>query len=233
MFGDLRVDASKTFRLVTQGSVYILSIHEKRGRQHVILRGEQGGERENVVVRDSDPRLGEYSLFDLEPQEWVGHCLEVATLTTSEIKEVEIEPHQIRAIRPADLQQARLVVVPQGLQEHPRISPVGSKGTSPGAVVARAASEAREAEDQSDAYPESPRPIPRRSPVPAPPPDPRLQYPLNQVLNAEHAAMMLRAITSHPNLFDDLLRDPSLRKRMRDALDNCGALVKFLIAHDR
>jgi hypothetical protein len=88
VFGDLRTRAVAVYRVRTQASVYLIEIHETRGRKFVIVRGELGGDREHVVVRDSDPRIGERSLFEVPISEWIGRELEVATMTSSTIVEV-------------------------------------------------------------------------------------------------------------------------------------------------
>jgi hypothetical protein len=88
VFGDLRLSAIQVYRIHTQGSVYLLGIHKARGRKYVVVRGLPGTDREHVVVRDSDPRIGDTSLFEVDPQDWVGEVLEVATMTSSVITEV-------------------------------------------------------------------------------------------------------------------------------------------------
>src|SRR5688500_12271997 len=88
VFGDLRDRAKAVYRVETQSSVYVVGFHEAKGRKFVIVRGEPGTDREHVVVRDSDPRIGERSMFDVPIAEWPGHELEVATMKSSTIVSV-------------------------------------------------------------------------------------------------------------------------------------------------
>src|SRR5258706_8953328 len=82
IFGDFRQVASAVYRVTTESSVYILGFHQERGRQFVVVRGLPGTDREHVVIRDSDPRIGEVSMFELSPDAWVGKIMEVATMTS-------------------------------------------------------------------------------------------------------------------------------------------------------
>jgi hypothetical protein len=65
VFGDMQAIPNDSYRVQTESSTYLVSIHEERGRKYALIRGEAGTDRENVVVRDSDPRVGDHSLFDL------------------------------------------------------------------------------------------------------------------------------------------------------------------------
>jgi hypothetical protein len=221
IFG-FRWGATKAFRVVTQSSVYILSIHEDGQRRYAFIRGEAGTDREHVMGRDSDPRVGEYSLFDLEPQEWVGKCLEIAAMTTSEVQEVE--PHRLS---PEQLRLARLTVVPKGVQEHPQTGPQIARGTTAGAPVPRIAREASQAARSLEISPPS---APARPPetLGEPPPDPRLQYPLNQVLSVEYAAIALRSLLPYQHLEKDL--DHDQLRRLQAALYDCVEVAKYLKA---
>ena len=240
MFGDLGKGAARTYRLHTQGSIYLLGIHEERGRKHVILRGEPGSDREHVVVRDSDPRLGDVSLFELEnePERWLGQKLEVAGMITSEISEVEVESNPLRFLRLAAQQNPRLVVVPAGLQEHPRVGPVPSRGTLPSAAVpavppipAGGGYQPPKGGYQPSASGAGwfPAASQSTSEAAAPAPD----YPLRHVGYAEQAAAMLRSIANREKIFSDLVEDPAVRTRLRKALDECDELLKKIRKRDR
>lgn len=100
IFGDLRQRAIAVYRVKTQSSEYIVGVHEQRGRRFVIVRGAPGTDREHVVVRDSDPRVGDRLLFELPAAEWPGRVLEVATMTSSTIVSVvaESDPVAIAAV---------------------------------------------------------------------------------------------------------------------------------------
>ena len=85
VFGDMQVAPVEIYRVQTESSTYYVSVHEERNRKYVLVRGATGGDREHVVVRDSDPRIGDRSLFEVPYTEWVGHPLDVATMRTSAI----------------------------------------------------------------------------------------------------------------------------------------------------
>jgi hypothetical protein len=235
VFGILLRSKTKSFRVVTQSSVYVLQLHEEGARRFVVMRGEKGTAREHVMVRDSDPRVGEYSLFDLEPQEWVGQCLEIATMTTSEVKSVEpTDPPQLRPPTKEELDKARQAVVPKGVQEHPRPDKPVARGTMMGvATVAR--DEVRkifqrlspEAAMRPPARNPEPPPVERTTP-PEPPADPRMLYPLNQVLTAEYAAMALRSLLVYQHLEEDLRKEPELRARLSAAFTECADVAAHL-----
>jgi hypothetical protein len=229
VFGDLKLAATKVYRLHTQASVYLLGIHEARGRKYVILRGEPGSDREHVVVRDSDPRIGDTSLFELEPEDWVGHTLEVATMTTSEIAAVEVEGNPYRIASVSGVGEARspwappvppragpLVATPGGLEEHPRIQPGLSRGTLPNpdagaSTVARQIVVGQSANQGAE---------------------PSLAYPHRHVRYAEDAAALLRSLSRRDQIFLDLVTNPGLRVRLRNALDDCAELLKEIRKHD-
>ena len=91
VFGDVKSIPNDSYRIQTESSVYTVTIHEERGRRYVLVRGEPGSDREAVVIRDSDPRVGEHSLFDAAdipgqlpyPQRHVRYAEDVATLLRS------------------------------------------------------------------------------------------------------------------------------------------------------
>lgn len=258
VFGIPLRSKTQTFRVVTQSSVYILQLHEQRARRFVVMRGEPGTDREHVMVRDSDPRVGEYSLFDLEPQEWVGQCLEIATMTTSEVRSVEAtDPPPPSPPTKEELDQARQAVVPKGVQEHPRPDKPVARGTVMGAatlardevrkILQRISPDASKRAPATAAEPPPPAsttapepPLPERStpttlapapaPAPAPTPatDPRMLYPLNQVLTAEYAAMALRSLLVYQHLEEDLRNHPELRARLSAAFTECADVAAHL-----
>src|SRR5215475_9102618 len=90
MFGFNRA-ASAVYRVITESSVYILGFHEERGRKYVVVRGLPGTDREHLVLRDSDPRIGDASMFEVPPHAWVGKHMEIATMSSSEVTAVALE----------------------------------------------------------------------------------------------------------------------------------------------
>ena len=202
-FGDLRAHAIQVYRVQTESSVYHVAIHEEHGKKTVIVRGQAGTDRENVVIRDSDPRIGDRSLFDVPPVEWVGNVLEVATMTTSPIISVyrEGDPLPPEAIvRPR-------VTAPDGLGANPRIVPVPARGTSVG----------------------NPRPAPndlaRQLVTGQADPQQAAPYPLRHVLYAEDVVTRLRSIHRRERLWHDLSDEPKLQDRLMRALDAAEQLL--------
>ncbi len=90
MFGDLREAAVAVFRITTHNGVYAIGIHTDGPTRHVIVRGE-ASPNQIVILRDTDPRIDEHSLFVVPPSDWVGKHLRVATMTTSPIQAVVAE----------------------------------------------------------------------------------------------------------------------------------------------
>src|ERR1051326_5570769 len=91
MFLDLRQVASAVYRVTTESSTYILGFHEEGGRKFVVVRGLPGTDREHLVIRDSDPRIGGASMFDLPTSAWIGETMEIGTMTTSAVTAVTAE----------------------------------------------------------------------------------------------------------------------------------------------
>src|SRR5262249_50628513 len=117
-------------RVQTESSVYIVAFHEQRGRRCVVVRGAAGTDREHVVVRDSDPRIGDQSLFDVPIEQWPGQIMEVATMRTSPI---------VAATREADPTGTSFpdrvlvkVAPPPGVGDPPRMGPGLGRGTNVG-----------------------------------------------------------------------------------------------------
>jgi hypothetical protein len=96
VFFDHHEKAAEVYRVQTETSIYYVSFHEERGRKYVVVRGAPGTDREHVVVRDSDPRVGEHSMFELPPGDWIGKAMDVASMRTSPITSVRKE-NAIRA----------------------------------------------------------------------------------------------------------------------------------------
>ena len=237
LFGDLRQRALAVYRVHTQSSVYIIGVHEMRGRKLVIVRGEPGTDRENVVARDSDPRVGDTSLFELPLEQWPGRSLEVATMLSSPIVSVEVEsdPDAIAAVA-ADGKLAKnpwarpdgpgapgtdipKLPVPAGLSERPRIVPGRARGTNPAAHAAGSQSEVAH------------KVVVGATAAAAPTPPPELPYPQRHIHYAETVASLLRSIARRDRLFDDIDRDT--RTRLRRALDESVMLLETIRRRDR
>jgi len=235
VFGDLRARALVVYRVKTQSSVYVVGIHEDRGRRFVIVRGEPGTDREQVVIRDSDPRIGERSLFEVPIAEWPGKSFEVATMTSSAIVSVTVEqdPEMIASVgvdghkspwaRPDPSAPAGSFPAPRppGMPESPRIVPSRARGTHP----AQAA----------PLLPSPPQGVAKQVVVggaASPPPgEPELPYPERHVLYAENVAALLRSIQRRDRLYADVR--PDQRDRLRRALDDAASLLEQIRRRDR
>jgi hypothetical protein len=201
IFGDLRVKAVTIYRVQTESSVYVVAFHEERGRKYVVVRGQAGTDREHVVVRDSDPRIGEQSLFDVPPADWVGQPLEIATMKTSNVVSV----HREGDPAPAPAHHSFKAPAPGGMGDTPRIVPVGARGTHVGNAKPAPHDLARQlVMGQADQ---------------APP------YPLRHVVYAEDVVTRLRSIHRREGLWHDLSHDRELRERLTRALEQATQLL--------
>jgi hypothetical protein len=238
VFGGPEDRAKAVYRVETQSSVYVVGFHDARGRKFVIVRGEPGTDREHVVVRDSDPRIGELSMFDVPIAEWPGKQLEVATMKSSTIVSVrsETDPVSIAAVgvdgkldqspwarpdgqagqdanSPPSFQAPR----PPGMPETPRIIPGRARGTHPAqaAVMPPKANVAKQV-------------VVGGAPKPA---EAELPYPERHVLYAENCAALLRSIGRRDRLFEDVRGNQ--RDRLRRALDDAATMLEQIRRRDR
>jgi len=239
MFVDLRRAASAVYRVTTESSVYILGFHEERGRQFVVLRGLPGTDREHVVIRDSDPRIGEASMFELLPEEWVGKLMEVATMTSSAVTAVTVETDRgaIASVggdsasahaawmRPAAQSDKPPAWSPRppGMSERPRVVPDLGRGTTPGVAGTAARCVGYQVVTGQ----------PARAASAGPPNEPEVPYPRRHVQYAEHAAAFLRSIARRERLFDDVAADHDLRERLCKSLDDCADLLEQIRRRNR
>lgn len=226
------------YRVKTRSSEYIVGIHEQRGRKFVVVRGQPGTDREHVIARDSDPRIGDRSLFEVPLDEWPGRALEVATMTSSTIEAVVVEtdPTAIAAVgldgqlqnpwaRPGSEPAAGRgfsLPPPPGMSESPRIVPLGGRGTTPA----------------ESAQHHLAKQVVVGQPVAVPPPSgpqqmPEIPYPMRHVGYAESVAQLLRSIARRDKIFDDLGGNRELRERLRHALDESASLLEQIRRRDR
>ena len=227
MFGDLQGLPNDIYRIQTEQSTYTISIHEERGRKYALVRGEGGTDREHVVVRDSDPRIGDRSLFEVHYTEWIGKQLDVATMHTSTIVAAT---RLVTAAAGGVPEAAPTKVVPPGMPENPRIVPMPSKGTAVGAdprVYPAAFSQtpaAKAAQAQAEQAAKQARELARQVVAAADQPA-ALPYPDRHVRYAEDVATLLRSIQRRDRLFDDVAHDRNLRERLMNALDAAERLL--------
>jgi hypothetical protein len=204
VFGDVQALPIDIYRITTESSTYTISIHEERGRKYALVRGASGTDREHVVVRDSDPRIGERSLFDVHYTEWIGQPLDVATMRTSPI----VTATRLVVGAPAPEQGIGHLPAPPGMSDNPRIVPMQSRGTAIGDAPQREL--ARQVVVASAPLPATPAPLP---------------YPLRHVRYAEDIATLLRSIHRRDRLFEDVAHDRELRERLANALDAAEKLL--------
>jgi hypothetical protein len=165
----------------------------------VIVRGS--GDRENVVVRDSDPRVGERSLVDVPMAEWVGQILDVGMMKTSTITSATSAmfvsppkvPHGGGFRAPA----------PPYYEQNPEITPQSARGTRPG-MSAQASPAARQV-------------------VVGQPEQAAIPYPERHVMYVENICQLLRSIQRRETLFDDCT--PQQRERLRASLSDATTLL--------
>jgi hypothetical protein len=247
IFGDLRQRAIAVYRVKTLSSEYLVGFHEQRGRKFVIVRGAPGSDREHVVVRDSDPRVGDHSMFELPIAEWPGRVLEVATMTSSKIEAVtaEADPEAIVAVsvdgkldrspwaRPGSEPAASAggsgvaLPPPRGMSESPAIVPLGVRGTTPAAEpIGREEAQRLQLAKQVVVGGAPPAPAAQQ-------PQPEVPYPLRHVTYAESVVQLLRSIARRDKIFDDLDGSRELRDRLRRALDESATLLEQIRRRDR
>jgi hypothetical protein len=235
MFGFTAV-ASAVYRVTTESSVYILGFHEDRGRKYVVVRGLPGTDREHVVLRDSDPRIGDASMFELAPHQWIGKTMEIATMSSSEVTAVTLEVDRAAiASVGGDSPSARHVWNPAtgetmpGFPSRPPGAPdlPGSRaglgrGTNPAIPAAAARGVGYQVVTGQPAAPSR-----------APESPPELPYPERHVMYAENVAILLRSIARRDRLFDDVAGDRVLRDRLHRALDQCAGLLEQILRRGR
>jgi hypothetical protein len=232
VFGDLQGLPNDIYRIQTEQSTYTVSIHEERGRRYALVRGESGTDRENVVVRDSDPRIGDHSLFDLHYTEWIGKPLDVATMRTSLITAATRLVTASGGVPDLGAQK----VVPPGMPDNPRIVPMPSKGTAVGAEhrnnPAFANTPAGKAAQAQNSVEQQARELARQVVVAQDAPA-QLPYPERHVRYAEDVATLLRSIHRRDRIFDDIARDRQLRDRLMNALDAAERLLSEIKKRNR
>jgi len=241
MFGDFRRAASAVYRVTTESSVYILGFHEERRRKFVVLRGLPGTDREHVVIRDSDPRIGESSMFELSTDRWVGKSMEVATMTSSLITAVSSETDRAAiASVGGDLPSAHSMWMTTSAPREPVAAwsptpappgklepPVAAAGLGRGTVPGVAAPGPR-----SVGYNVVVGQQPQATSAAAAS-EPEVPYPRRHVLYAEHATAFLRSIARRDRLFEDVANDRELKARLCKSLADCAELLEQIRRRSR
>ncbi|HEX3763577.1 MAG TPA: hypothetical protein VHW23_33000 [Kofleriaceae bacterium] len=236
LFGFNRA-ASAVVRVITESSVYIVGFHEDRGRKYVVVRGLPGTDREHVVLRDSDPRIGDASLFELPPDQWVGKHMEIATMSSSLVTAVMAETDRAAiASVGGDSPSARhvwdpsaaetlpgIVSRPPGLPAQPAARAGLGRGTNPAIPVAAERGVGHQVVTGQPTLPGAGAPASSRD----------LPYPERHVVYVENIAVLLRSVVRRDRLFDDVAGDRALHDRLYHALDQCAELLTQVLRRRR
>jgi hypothetical protein len=201
-----------------------------------VVRGLPGTDREHVVLRDSDPRIGEASMLEVPPHQWIGRNMEIATMSSSEVTAVAIETDRaaISSVG-GDSPSARNVWNPTKAETMP-----GFAAWPPG----RAESQGARAGLGRGTNPAIPTQAARgvgyqvvtgqpAAPAAAPASPPELPYPERHVMYAEHVAVLLRSIARRDRLFDDVAPDRALRERLLRSLQVSADLLDQILRRGR
>lgn len=205
VFGDFGDRPLQIIKVTTTQSVYTVSIHEDRGRKYAVVRG--AGDRENVVVRDSEPRINDKSLFEVPVAEWVGKILDVGMMKTSTITEALVVAPAPAGGLPAAASYRP--PTPGYMDQTPEIVPQHSRGTRPGVAA------------QS-------MPMAKQVVVGPPADEPVIPYPERHVQYAENIGQLLRSLHRRTTISEDCT--PEQRKRLRTALEEANLLLAQLRA---
>jgi hypothetical protein len=234
MFGFNAV-ASAVYRVTTASNIYILGFHEERGRKYVVVRGLPGTDREHLVLRDSDPRIGDASMFEVPPHAWIGKHMEIATMSSSEVTAVAIEvdraaitsvggdsPSARSAWNSTAETMPSFPARPAGIPQLPGTRAGLGRGTNPAIPVQAARGVGYQVVTGQPAAPASAAASP-----------PELPYPERHVMYAENVAVLLRSIARRDRLFDDVAGDRVLRDRLYRSLDQCADLLDQILLRRR
>lgn len=196
---------TKVYKISTVSSVYLLGLLEVGGRRFAVLIGQPGTHNAGVVMRDSDPQIGERSLWDVpDPQGWIGELLTVATLRTSTIQAVVL-----------DLSPQSNAAMIRATQGSPIEQPIATSRATAILTGQRSSSTSGEQAEEA-AYQAAP-----------------ITYPESYVDNAETAASYLRYILRRSTLFEDVASNPVLQRRLDVALADCVVCLERLAANKR
>jgi len=112
------------YRVQTASSRYTLGVFGGSGdrRRCAVLRGWSHGA--HINAEDSAPLIGDKSLFEVSPSEWIGQRLRIGTTNTSSVQSVELEDDptvvsSITSLAPA-VSSSRQLVQPTAESERPK-----------------------------------------------------------------------------------------------------------------
>jgi len=192
-------DRVRVLRVRTKsGSSYTVGLLPG-ARRTAILRG-RAADGSQLEVRDPDGQLDDRrSLFDVDPQGWVGFGLEVGSIATSRLvaAEDEEDEREVTAVR-------------------------GALGGGPENPVVRS-------RPAPSITPRIEAPAARAVPTAVPAPRPEaLGYPEDHVAELEVAASYLRRAYRKRELLDDLEAHGALKDRFEVALSECALMLQAL-----
>lgn len=242
---ELSSKASRVVRVTTKsGSKYTVSLMGVGAQRTVVFRG-QDKDGSRIEIQDPGGTLQNgRSLFDVDPEDWVGFGLDVGSMSTSRVAAVEevndleevttFRGVQPRSSRDSAPEKTAGPAAPRGLHppEAPRQETVR--------VVDLRALMARSPEPEPEvAYeaPRAPRPlivaeeisVPMSlEPPPRPQLDPGRQELEDRVLDLEYAAAYLNRIHRHRKALQELDHHPDLLDRFEAAFSLCTLTVEAL-----
>lgn len=209
-----RAEKWRLFQICTANSTYHLEVQDAQPgetRRCAVLTCVKPESRAGQSFEDSAPRAGKDSLFAVTPLDWIGRCLEVGTVRTSDITSVEF---------------LSLADAPSTRRAPPRRT---TSGVGNETMVFRPSSPPADTPRADPHRTDERRTEPRRT-------DERREgetrqwapFPLGFVEMAEVAAALLNGVAHQRNLRQALLAHPLAKKRLAIALDACRAMLESM-----
>ncbi len=89
-------DSTRVFHVKTLSSSYVLGFFDIGGkRPFAMMRGMSQSMGHEIDLRDSDPRVGEASLFATPPEQWIGARIDMAGTKTSPVASATEEKNPV------------------------------------------------------------------------------------------------------------------------------------------
>lgn len=204
-----RAEKWRLFQICTANSTYHLEVQDPQpgeSRRCAVLTCVKPESRSGQVFEDSSPRAGKDSLFAVTPLDWIGRCLEVGTVRTSEITSVEfLSLADAPSTRRAAPRRTTSGVGNETMVFGPSSPRADTPRAEPRRTDERRTDERREGETRQWA-----------------------PFPLGFVEMAEVAAALLNGVAHQRNLRQALLAHPLAKKRLAIALDACRAMLESM-----
>lgn len=100
----------RVFQVRTENSTYTLEVQGGLGRRCAVLTCIAPPERAGVTYEDSGPQVGDVSLFEASPIEWIGKRLLVGTAKTSAVQAVDFLTATDRPAAPVAARQGTFTI---------------------------------------------------------------------------------------------------------------------------